>query len=185
MLATLDPQTQREWELMTVSRADTPTTAELFTFLESICRVFKQHQTTQTLKVVPNISRSSQLTGNKVTKSYSNIAKQLKCSFCNGSHRLFKCDKFLKIQAKQNLNHAKQSGICFNSLQPFTRNHTCSKHVCRQCHKSHHTLLHIDRQNQTINDKGTVTNVLQMQEAAQLQRLIHIVHLRANPEIKF
>jgi len=30
--------------------------------------------------------------------------------------------------------------------------------VCRQCHKRHHTLLHIDRQNQSINDKGSVTN---------------------------
>jgi len=33
MLATLDPKTQREWELITASRADTPTTAELVTFL--------------------------------------------------------------------------------------------------------------------------------------------------------
>jgi len=30
--------------------------------------------------------------------------------------------------------------------------------VCRQCHKRHHTLLHIDRQNQSINDKVLVTN---------------------------
>jgi len=34
MLATLDPETQREWELITASRADTPTNAELVTFLE-------------------------------------------------------------------------------------------------------------------------------------------------------
>ena len=34
MLATLYPETQREWELFTASRADTPTTAELVTFLE-------------------------------------------------------------------------------------------------------------------------------------------------------
>jgi len=35
MLATIDPETQREWELITASRADTPTTAELIPFLES------------------------------------------------------------------------------------------------------------------------------------------------------
>jgi len=62
------------------------------------------------------------------------------------------------MQAKQRFNHAMQSGLCFNCLQPFTRNHTCSKQVCRQCHKRHHTLLHIDRQNQSINDEGSVTN---------------------------
>ena len=63
------------------------------------------------------------------------------------------------MQAKQLFNHDKQSGLCSNCLQPFTRNHTCSKLVCRQCHKRHHTLLHIDRQNQSIDDKGTIINV--------------------------
>jgi len=158
MLATLDPETQREWELITAWREDTPTTAELITFLESRCRDFELLQTTQSLKVVPNILRSLQSIGNKVSKSYSNVATQLQCSLCNGSRRLFKCDKILKMQAKQRFNHAKQSGLCFNCLQPFTRNHTFSKQVCRQCHKRHHTLLHIDRQYHSINDKGSVTN---------------------------
>ena len=34
MLATLDPETQREWELNTASRTDIPSTTELMTFLE-------------------------------------------------------------------------------------------------------------------------------------------------------
>ena len=158
MLATLDPETQREWEFITASRTDTPTTAELVTFLESRCRALELLQTTQSLKVVPVTSRSSQSIGNKVSKSYSNVATQLQCSFCNGSHRLFKCDKFIKMQPRQRLNYVKQSGLCFNCLQQFTRNHTCSKQVCRQCHKRHHTLLHIDRQFQSVNDKGSETN---------------------------
>jgi len=41
MLATFDPETQREWELIPASRADTPTTAELVTFLESRCRALE------------------------------------------------------------------------------------------------------------------------------------------------
>jgi len=69
MLATLDPETQREWELITASHADTPTTAELVTFLELRCRHFELLQTTQLRKIVPNISRSSQSIGNKVSKS--------------------------------------------------------------------------------------------------------------------
>ena len=35
MLATIDPETQREWELITVTSTDTPTTAKVVTFLES------------------------------------------------------------------------------------------------------------------------------------------------------
>jgi len=155
MLATLDPETQQEWELITALRADTPTTAELVTLLESRCRALELLQTTQSLKVVPTSLHSSQSTGKKVSKSFSNVATQLHCSLCNGSHRLLKCDKFLKMQGRQCLKHTKQSGLCFNCLQPFTRNHTCSKQVCRQCHKRHHTLLHIDRQLQSNNDKGS------------------------------
>jgi len=41
MVATLDPETQREWQLTTVSGANTPITAELVTFLESRCRNFE------------------------------------------------------------------------------------------------------------------------------------------------
>ena len=58
------------------------------------------------------------------------------------------------MQGKQRLDHAKQSGLCFNCLQPFTRNHTYSKQVCCQCHKRH-TLLHVDRQLQSTNGKGS------------------------------
>ena len=97
MLATLDPDTQREWELITTSRAVTPTTADLDTFLESRCRHLELLQTTQSLKVVPTTSRSSHTTGTKVSKSYSNLATQLQCSLCNVSHKIFKCDKILKM----------------------------------------------------------------------------------------
>jgi hypothetical protein len=41
MLATLDTETQREWELITASRTDTPTTAELVTLLETRCKAFE------------------------------------------------------------------------------------------------------------------------------------------------
>jgi len=41
MLATPDPETQREWELNTASRAGTPTTAELVTFLRFKMKTFR------------------------------------------------------------------------------------------------------------------------------------------------
>ena len=158
MLATLDAETQREWELITASRADTPPTTELVTFLESRCRALELLQNIQSLKTTPTTVCTSQSTGHKVSKpSYSNVATQLHCPLCNRSHRLFKCEKFLKQPAKKRLSQAKQLGLCFNCLQPYTRNHTCSRQVCRQCHKKHHTLLHMDRQIKT-SDKGSTNN---------------------------
>jgi len=144
MLATLDAETQREWELITASRADTPTTLELINFMETRCRTLELIQTTHSMKAATAPSRPSMLMGQKVSKlAYSNVATQAQFPVCNGSHRLFKCDKFIKMQPKQRLTQAKELGLCFNCLQLFTKNHPCSNQTCHQCHRRHHTLLHL------------------------------------------
>ena len=140
------------------SCTDTPTTAELVTFLETRCRALELFQTIQSLKSSTITPRSSQSTGCKVSKpTYTNVATQLQCPVCNASHRLFRCDRLIKMQPKQRLNCAKQLRLFFSCLQPFIKTHTCSKQLCRQCHKRHHNLLHIDEQNQTTKDKGSTT----------------------------
>jgi len=81
---------------------------------------------------------------------------------------MFKCDKFLKMQVQERLNYAKQSRLYFNIVQPYVRNHTCTKQVCRQCHNKHHTLQHINvhtrpnnrrkaNHNQSADAKGSPT----------------------------
>ena len=125
------------------SRTDTSTTAELVTFLESRCRALELLQTIQSLKSSAITPRSSQSTGGKVSKpTYTNVATQLQCPVCNVSHRLFKCDRFIKMQPKQRLNCAKQLKLCFNCLQLFTKSHTRSKQLCRQCPKTSYSTTH-------------------------------------------
>jgi len=116
LLSALDAETQREWELLTASREDIPSTSDLITFLESRCRALELLQNTQSTKTVTGSPRQSAY-GGKVSKpSYSNVVTQTQCTLCNGSHRLFKCDKFLKLQPQQRFNHAKQRRLCFNCL---------------------------------------------------------------------
>jgi hypothetical protein len=69
---------------------------------------------------------------------------------------LFKCDKFLRMQPTQRFNHVKQLNLCFNCLQIYSKNHQCSRQLCRHCNRRH-TLLHIDKQSQT-RGKGSTTN---------------------------
>jgi len=81
MLATIDPETQREWELITATSTGAPTTAEFVTFVESRCRALERMQITQSQKIVPVTSQSSHAVGSKVSKpSYSNVATQLQYS---------------------------------------------------------------------------------------------------------
>jgi hypothetical protein len=59
-------------------------------------------QTTQSPRSVTAPSRPSASTGSKVSKySYSNVATQVQCPLCTGSHRLFKCDRFVRLQPEQ------------------------------------------------------------------------------------
>jgi hypothetical protein len=79
---------------------------------------FGAHPGNQSVRTLHAHSRPSQLADRKVSKhTYSNVATQLQCSLCNESHGMFKCDKFLRMQPRQRLNHAKQSNLCFNCLQ--------------------------------------------------------------------
>jgi len=158
LLSALDAET-REWELITASREDIPSTSDLITFLESRCRALELLQNTQSVKTVTASPRQPLTYGGKVSKPlYSNVATQIQCTMCNGSHRLFKCDTFVKLQPKQRLHYARQQRLCLNCLQPFFKNHTCSKGVCRKCNKRHHTLIHTDTQNQANRDSGPTTN---------------------------
>jgi hypothetical protein len=158
ILASLDDQSQRDWELATASCADIPTSADLIAFLETGCQALELIQSNQLVRALPALPRSSQPADRKVSKhTYSNVATQLQCSLCNESHSLFKCDKFLRMQPRQRLSHVKQLNLCFNCLQIYSKNHQCSRQLCRQCNKRHHTLLHIDKQSQT-RDKGSTTN---------------------------
>ena len=131
MLATFDSETQREWELTNASRADTPRTAELITFLEVAlrlcilrCRALELLQTTHSLKVVPTTSHSPHSTGIKVSKFYSNVATRLQCCLCNGSHRLFKLTNFSKCKLR--------NALIMPSIQDFFS--TVCNHLLRITH---------------------------------------------------
>jgi len=198
MLATLDPETQREWELITASRIDTPSATELMTFLESRFRALELMQLTQTLKMSTSTPRSSHPMGNKVSKPlYNHVATKLQCALYKESHRLFKCEKFLRIEVKQSLNFVKQWKLCFNSLQPFATNHTCSKQVCYHCHKKHQTLLHRNVSlDQTVEGQQPIRHPrmarahqptlhqLSTNRAVLPQKLAHTVHIRADHTTK-
>jgi len=179
MLATLDTETQREWELHSSSRADMPTIAELITFLESRCRALELLQNTQSLNIATVNPRSTRSVRGKVSKPlYSNVATQIQCTMCNGSHRLFKCDTFVKLQPRQRFNYARQQRLCLNCLQPFFKNHACSKGVCRKCNKRHHTLFtqtHKFKQTEIVGLQQIIT-YLPTQRVLQWQRLILIIH---------
>ena len=114
------PSLKQEWELH-MAHQDIPITTEFITFLETRCKTLRLLQNAQVPTTTTASSQSTQSAAATVSQSSNcNLATQVQYSLCKGSHRLFKCDKFLKLQPKQHFNCAKQLGVCFNCWKPFT-----------------------------------------------------------------
>jgi hypothetical protein len=171
MLATTG--TQRELELITAWRADTPT-AQLITVLESRCRALELLQTTQSLKAGTTTRRHSHSARAKVSKPiYCNVATQLKCSLCNASD-CFTVANFQNASQTTPGNHDADSIAC-NHTQRTT-------HVQYMCVVSQHTLFHMARQTQVGNDRSA-TNQSAGSEGNWTE--IIIVRSRGNPETTY
>lgn len=174
-----------EWERHTSRQQDIPSTAEVIEFLEDKCKALELLQASQSTGTTP--TRYAQQTGTKVSQSKCNLTTQVQCPSCKEPHRLFRCNNFLRMQPKQCFEFAKQVRGCFNCLQPYTRNHTCSQGTCHECRQCRHTLLHGPNKVKQLGTRSILLSVttLQMPGAIPLQQLTHIVHLKASPQTKY
>jgi hypothetical protein len=159
LLSTLDAEIHKEWELHTANQQEIPLTTEVIAFLETRSNALELLQNNQSTRMTTAPPRYIPSAAAKVSNtSHCNLATQIQCPSCKEPHRLFKCNRFLNLQPKQRFTCAKQLGVCFNCLQPYSKAHTCSTQTCRKCSKRHHTLLHMDVQNQAARDRGSTTS---------------------------
>lgn len=125
LLSVLDLETHKEWERQTSRQQDIPSTAKVIEFLEDKCKALELAQANQSTGTTP--TRYAQQPGSKVSQSKCYLTTHVQCPSCKEPHRLFRCNNFLRMQPKQRFEFAKQIRACFNCLQPYTRNHTCSQ----------------------------------------------------------
>lgn len=65
------------------------------------------------------------------------------CELCQHFHSIRFCRKFLKMDAQERKDVARNHKYCINCLAKSHTVHACrSNDTCRQCGKYHHTLLH-------------------------------------------
>lgn len=141
----MDSETRRYWEL---SLADEmPTFAQLRAFVEKRCRSLEAAGATYKSQSHsrPIASSSSTSTQYKpralVGTSEQSVAPT--CPMCKtGSHFVFACPQFHRLNVGLRYREAQNLGICFNCLRTghFTSN--CTARPCKTCQARHHTLLH-------------------------------------------
>lgn len=70
---------------------------------------------------------------------------QFICRLCRKPHPLRTCRRFLRMNTTERQQAVRTYGYCANCLAHEHSQGSCfSKTGCRYCHKSHHTLLHIN-----------------------------------------
>ena len=79
------------------------------------------------------------------TAMYRHSPRKLLCPLKDGSHQIFKCEKFKKMSTEERHINVKALGLCFNCLSQNHLLKDClSKSTCRinNCNQRHNTLLH-------------------------------------------
>ena len=146
----LDDGTITEWR-KSISE-DIATWDELRDFLEKLQRSLDDRQLGT--KSVNNSTATKQFRA----KAY--VASSVKCSVCQDSHFTSLCPKFLAMNVNDRFQYMKSNKLCGNCLSSKHAVAQCgSKHTCKKCNKTHHTLLHFEKQSNTqTNDQQQHSN---------------------------
>lgn len=153
----LDFNTRKAYELEK-DRTHLPTLDNLFSFLEKRCLALESlsleginanknenKNGQRTSRSVSHHSTSENTPGNAFS---SNSFNNKQCRYCkNTNHNLYNCLKFKNITPEEKKQFAVTNKLCFNCLGTKHSVDICTSEMnCRFCKKRHHSLLHVDYQ---------------------------------------
>ncbi|CAK9826422.1 hypothetical protein ANTRET_LOCUS4277 [Anthophora retusa] len=159
LIKLLDFTTTDEWEKRTVDATARPTFHDLSKFIEQRAQYLSRRN-------ISNASASGQLTdrapkqGNAKIRPYAAHLVNINhaCLLCKGEHALFQCSKLLAMPFSERHETVKRLQACFNCLQLGHSISNCTRGTCRKCNKRHHTLLHKDINETSVNLKNNEQN---------------------------
>lgn len=139
----LDSSTKRLFEADRGTH-DLPTLNDLLIFIQSRCKILQNSSMSDAerkpaafTRRKPVISRSSLLASTKDHEPH--------CYACQGTHYIYKCEKFKGLTTSARFQLVKSNNMCSNCLSGSHAVSTCpSKYSCRTCSGKHHSLLHFE-----------------------------------------
>ncbi|XP_075155635.1 uncharacterized protein LOC142228991 [Haematobia irritans] len=141
LLSKLDPESKSKW--IRESRDNPlPTINDFFEFLDNRCEEVELCAKKQAHQSKHSHSGKSQ--GNHTKCLVSTKAKP-SCLLCKSpDHSIFTCPTFLQKDINERRHFVKESALCYNCLrQGHAVSNCASKGRCKQCHRRHHSLLHL------------------------------------------
>jgi hypothetical protein len=138
----MDSDSRRQWELHSPG-SDYPQFEDVKKFIEQRCRALEATVSKNKTTTRPHTPRAA------VSSHHSSTYGA--CTTCNESHSLHQCAKFGSMDVKQKQSVVRKDNLCYNCLRANHSVRNCaSKSSCRKCVKKHHTLLHLEK-----NEDGT------------------------------
>ncbi|KAF2901487.1 hypothetical protein ILUMI_04693 [Ignelater luminosus] len=83
-----------------------------------------------------------------------------------GTHNIYECPEFLKLTPEKRGDKAREHKLCFNCLLGWHFSKQCKSKLCRTCKAKHHTLLHINKNEDTADVAVQGTPLESMQSVA-------------------
>lgn len=114
---------------------------------------------------------SSSTTSKKIEKKIVLATIITKCLHCEGSHAIFKCEKFLKMSSVvyDRYTETMRLKLCTNCLRENHISRDCKALSCRKCDLKHNTLLHRNQSQKASTDKGNTDETRTAVHHSQLQ----------------
>jgi len=138
----LPKNTADKWE-ETLTRDEFPMIDDLYEFIyKTAVRVSKRARA-DTNKRDDDRNAPSAKRGRMSNKIFLlNVAKS--CVVCkNGSHPLFRCERFKQLNIPKRIEIVKAAKLCYNCLRSH-KGKACNYTNCTKCQRRHNTLLHLD-----------------------------------------
>lgn len=141
----LDNNTKKEWQELEIT-ANLPCWDDMKNFLKKRCDILEA------------MSRNSKIQNSQIRTNVAAVEESrsfsVVCAICKGSHRVYRCDEFLKLNVSQRREAVIKHGLCFKCLNTGHASRTCKFKNCYKCRKSHSTLLHVENASITHTDDG-------------------------------
>ncbi|XP_070528959.1 uncharacterized protein [Cardiocondyla obscurior] len=141
----LDSVTSREWHA-SLSGAELPTMKQFTDFLM------------QRVRVLESVSRRNASTGGRgdvrprtgqdVRRRALHVtANGISCEYCRGAHSIYACPTLVAMPVSQRIAEIRRRKLCLNCLRSSShRTAQCPSGNCRMCHRKHHSMLHLNRE---------------------------------------
>ena len=153
LLGAIDSETHKSWELFSSTQEDVPSTTQVIKFLEQRCQALELLEVSQLTSTAAASNKGTSPSRSKVSHpARTYVTNYIQCALCKDSHRLIHCEQYIRWSPDKRMEFVHKARLCFNCLNVYSKDHTCSVHTCKQCGRRHHTSLHGATNNQAASD---------------------------------